>query len=59
MAVVLTIVTQDGATIEHEVKSKFTIGRSKSCDLKIDDSQMSGKHGFLKSTLMDSSFMGT
>lgn len=45
MAIVLTIVTTEGVTTEFEIKSKITIGRSKSCELQVEDSQLSSKHG--------------
>jgi len=48
MAIVLTIVTTDGVTTEFEIKTKITIGRSTGCDLQIEDSQMSGKHGYFE-----------
>lgn len=45
MAVVLLLTTLDNPTIEYPVMSNFTLGRSSSCDLTVEDKQMSGKHG--------------
>ncbi len=46
MAIVLIITTKDGQDIEVPLFGKFTIGRSSSSDLKIEDNQISGKHGY-------------
>jgi pSer/pThr/pTyr-binding forkhead associated (FHA) protein len=45
MAVVLIISTEKGPITEYPVLEKCTVGRSYSCDLIIEDKQMSGKHG--------------
>jgi len=45
MAVVLLLKTEDGPTIEFPVLRKCTLGRSRSCDLTVDDQKMSAKHG--------------
>lgn len=45
MAVVLFITTNNGQTTELPLLSKCTVGRSSHSDFKIDDKQMSGKHG--------------
>lgn len=45
MAIVLLITTENGQTLELPILTKCTVGRSSSCDLTIDDRQMSGKHG--------------
>ncbi len=50
MAVVLLVTTIDGQTTELLVLEKCTLGRSSNCDLKIDDRQMSGKHGVFELT---------
>jgi pSer/pThr/pTyr-binding forkhead associated (FHA) protein len=48
MAVVLFITTNDERTIEMPLLGKCTLGRSSSCDLTIEDKQMSGKHGIFE-----------
>lgn len=48
MAVVLLLTTLDAPTIEFPVMGKSTLGRSSSCDLTLEDKQMSGKHGFFE-----------
>lgn len=45
MAVVLLLKTENGPTIEFPVLRKCTLGRSRSCDLTVDDQKMSAKHG--------------
>ncbi|MDO9183550.1 MAG: FHA domain-containing protein [Bacteriovorax sp.] len=45
MAIVLLVTTADGKTVELPVFGEFSIGRSSSCDLVLDDKQMSSKHG--------------
>lgn len=44
MPVVLIFQTND-QTVEFPLLSRSIVGRSGSCDLKIEDKQMSGKHG--------------
>lgn len=48
MAVVLLITTDNEQPIELPVFKKCTLGRSSSCDLKLEDLQMSGRHGFFE-----------
>jgi pSer/pThr/pTyr-binding forkhead associated (FHA) protein len=50
MAVVLLVTTNDGQSTELLVLEKCTLGRSSNCDFKIDDRQMSGKHGVFELT---------
>ncbi|MBP9681384.1 MAG: FHA domain-containing protein [Bacteriovorax sp.] len=45
MAIVLLITTNDEQTIELPILGKCIIGRSSSCDLTLEDKEMSGKHG--------------
>lgn len=49
MPVVLIFQTND-QTIEFPLLSRSIVGRSGSCDLKIEDKQMSGKHGSFELT---------
>jgi len=49
MPVVLIFKTEN-QTVEYPLLSKTTVGRSSSCDLKIEDKQMSGKHGSFEVT---------
>ena len=45
MAIVLLITIKDHDTIELPILGKCIVGRSRSCDLMIDDKKMSAKHG--------------
>lgn len=45
MAIVLIITTDNEQPIELPILGKCSLGRSSSCDLVINDRQMSGKHG--------------
>ncbi len=49
MPVVLIFKTEN-QTVELPLLGKTTVGRSSSCDLKIEDKQMSGKHGSFEVT---------
>jgi pSer/pThr/pTyr-binding forkhead associated (FHA) protein len=48
MAVVLLISTNNENPFELPILGKCTLGRSSSSDLKLDDKQMSGKHGIFE-----------
>ncbi len=48
MALILYLTTNDGQPIEVPLLGKSTIGRSSSCDITVDDRQMSGKHGIFE-----------
>ena len=50
MAIVLIITPESGEKIELPILSSCTIGRSSSCDLKLEDSKISGKHGLFELT---------
>ena len=50
MAIVLIVTPESGDKIELPILSSCTIGRSSSCDLKLDDSKISGKHGLFELT---------
>ncbi len=50
MAVVLSILTQDGQTKEFEVIHSSSVGRSSSCDIAIKDTQLSSLHGHFQIT---------
>ena len=45
MAIVLVVSVKNGQTFELPILGKFLLGRSRSCDLTVDDDQMSGQHG--------------
>lgn len=45
MALILLLTTDDEQPIELPILGKSTIGRSSSCEITINDRQMSGKHG--------------
>ena len=44
MAVILLVKVPDGETTELPLFGKITLGRSSSCDFKVNDSKISGKH---------------
>jgi pSer/pThr/pTyr-binding forkhead associated (FHA) protein len=48
MAVILLITPENGITIEIPLFNKCTLGRSTSCDVVLEDKQMSGKHGMFE-----------
>lgn len=48
MTIVLLITTDNEKTIELPLLGECSLGRSSRCDLKVDDKQMSGKHGFFE-----------
>ncbi|MFA6237134.1 MAG: FHA domain-containing protein [Bacteriovorax sp.] len=48
MAVVLLITTDGSETFDYPLLQKCTLGRSSSCDLTIEDKQLSGKHGLFE-----------
>ena len=48
MAIVLIITPESGDKIELPILSSCSIGRSSSCDLKLDDSKISAKHGLFE-----------
>ncbi|MDD4976591.1 MAG: FHA domain-containing protein [Bacteriovorax sp.] len=48
MAIVLLITTDNEQVIELPVFKKCTVGRSSSCDLQLEDMQISGRHGFFE-----------
>lgn len=48
MAVILLLTTNDNETVEYPIMRKCVLGRSNSCDLTVDDKQMSGKHGMFE-----------
>lgn len=48
MAIIFYLTTNDGQPIELPLLGNSTIGRSSSCDITIDDRQMSGKHGIFE-----------
>lgn len=56
MAVVLLLTTLNNPTIEFPLLGKCTLGRSSSCDLTVDDRQMSGKHGVFEINSMGQLF---
>ena len=48
MAIVLLVSVKNGQTFELPILGKFSLGRSRSCDLSVDDDQMSGQHGLFE-----------
>lgn len=48
MAIVLLVSIKNGQTFELPILGKFSLGRSRSCDLPVDDDQMSGQHGLFE-----------
>lgn len=45
MPVILLLTTDDTETIEYPLLQKCIVGRSSSCDLTLEDKQLSGRHG--------------
>jgi pSer/pThr/pTyr-binding forkhead associated (FHA) protein len=48
MAIVLLLTTEDDQAVEFPVLKKCVVGRSRSCDLTIKDSNISAKHGIFE-----------
>ena len=56
MAIVLLITTRDEPTIELPFLGKCIVGRSSSCEIILDDKQISGKHGVFETNSLGQIF---